>query len=75
VTIADIPPSASAGILARLNHLLKEHFHICHATIQFEHTSCKELNGCVVPMEEMAGDPSLRPRTPPRSHALRLFRR
>jgi cobalt-zinc-cadmium efflux system protein len=58
VTIADIPPSASAGILARLNHLLKEHFHICHATIQFEHTSCKELNGCVVPMEEMAGDPN-----------------
>jgi cobalt-zinc-cadmium efflux system protein len=58
VTIADIPPSASAGILARLNHLLREHFYICHTTIQFEHTSCKELNGCVVPMEEMAGKPS-----------------
>jgi cobalt-zinc-cadmium efflux system protein len=54
VTIADIPPSASACILARLNHLLKERFHIGHATIQFEHMGCEELEGCVVPMEEMA---------------------
>ena len=36
VTIADIPPSESACILDRLNHLLNEHFHICHTTIQFE---------------------------------------
>jgi cobalt-zinc-cadmium efflux system protein len=55
VTIADIPPSASACILVRLNHLLHERFHISHTTIQFEHTGCPELQGCVVPMEELAG--------------------
>jgi len=55
VTIADILPSASACILARLNHLLKERFHISHVTIQFEHTGCEQLDGCVVPMEEMTG--------------------
>jgi cobalt-zinc-cadmium efflux system protein len=55
VTIADIPPSESACILARLNQVLKERFHISHATIQFEHTDCTELEGCVVSMEEMAG--------------------
>ncbi len=53
VCIADIPPSESACILVRLNHVLKDHFHIAHTTIQFEHTGCGELDGCVVPMEEM----------------------
>jgi cobalt-zinc-cadmium efflux system protein len=55
VTIADIPPSESACILVKLNHLLKEHFHISHTTIQFEHICCEEVEGCVVPPEEMAG--------------------
>jgi cobalt-zinc-cadmium efflux system protein len=56
VTIADIPPSESACILFKLNHVLKNHFHIPHATIQFEHLGCcEELEGCVVPMEEMTG--------------------
>ena len=55
VTIADIPPSESACILVKLNHVLKEHFQIAHATIQFEHQGCEELEGCVVSMEEMAG--------------------
>jgi cobalt-zinc-cadmium efflux system protein len=54
VTIDDIPPSESACILENLNHVLKEHFDICHTTIQFEHTGCQVLDGCVVPMEEMA---------------------
>jgi cobalt-zinc-cadmium efflux system protein len=54
VTIADIPPSESACILVKLNHVLKEHFHISHTTVQFEHTGCAELDGCVVPIEEMA---------------------
>jgi len=54
VTIADIPPSASACILLKLNHILKEHFNICHTTIQFEHAGCEQLDGCVVPLEEMA---------------------
>jgi cobalt-zinc-cadmium efflux system protein len=53
VTIADIPPSESACILVDLNHVLRDHFHISHTTIQFEHTGCGELVGCVVPMEEM----------------------
>jgi len=55
VTIADIPPSESACILAKLHHLLREHFHIVHTTIQFENVDCAELEGCVVPPEEMAG--------------------
>ena len=48
VTIADIPPSESACILVKLNHLLHDHFHISHTTIQFEHIGCEELEGCVV---------------------------
>lgn len=55
-TIPDIPPSESACILDRLNHLLRDHFHISHTTIQFEHTGCGDLQGCVVPLDEMAGD-------------------
>lgn len=54
VTIADIPPSESACILEKLNHLLKDHFNICHTTIQFEHENCTVLDGCVVPLEQMA---------------------
>jgi cobalt-zinc-cadmium efflux system protein len=55
VTIDDIPPSESACILRDLNHVLRDHFYISHTTIQFEHTGCAALEGCVVPMEEMAG--------------------
>ncbi len=55
VTIADIPPSESACILVNLNHVLKDHFHISHTTVQFEHIGCPELQGCVVPPDEMAG--------------------
>jgi cobalt-zinc-cadmium efflux system protein len=58
VTIADIPPSESACILVRLNHVLKERFHVCHTTIQFENQGCEELEGCVVPLEELAGGQS-----------------
>jgi cobalt-zinc-cadmium efflux system protein len=53
VTIPDIPPSASACILERINHILKEHFSISHTTIQFEHIGCGAQHGCVVPIEEM----------------------
>jgi cobalt-zinc-cadmium efflux system protein len=55
VTIEDIPPSESAVILGGLRHVLKDHFDICHSTIQFEHTNCEVLEGCVVPPEEMMG--------------------
>jgi cobalt-zinc-cadmium efflux system protein len=54
VTIADIPPSESASILEQVNHILKDHFNICHTTLQFEHENCETLHGCVVPIEEMA---------------------
>ena len=54
VTIADIPPSESACILEELNHVLKDHFNICHTTVQFEHENCTVLDRCVVPMEQMA---------------------
>lgn len=54
VTIADIPPSESACILVELNHLLRDHFRISHTTIQFEHIGCGEMEGCVVPPEQMA---------------------
>jgi cobalt-zinc-cadmium efflux system protein len=54
VTIADIPPSESACILVKLNHVLKNHFQIGHSTIQFENIGCGALEGCVVPMEELA---------------------
>ena len=55
ITIADIPPSESACILSDLNHVLRDHFHISHSTIQFEHIGCGELVRCVVPPEQMAG--------------------
>lgn len=55
VTIADIPPSESSGILVKLKDVLRGHFQISHTTIQFEHTGCPELHGCVVPIEEMTG--------------------
>ena len=57
VTIDDIPPSESACIREKLNHVLKDHYNICHTTIQFEHINCEVLEGCVVPMEEMASAP------------------
>jgi cobalt-zinc-cadmium efflux system protein len=55
VTIADIPPSESACIREKLNHVLRDHFRISHTTIQFEHIGCGAVEGCVVPPEEMAG--------------------
>jgi hypothetical protein len=39
----------------KLNHVLRDHFSIQHSTIQFEHEGCGELEGCVVPIEEMSG--------------------
>lgn len=54
VTIADIPPSESACILVNLNLVLHDRFSISHSTIQFEHIGCGELDGCVVPMEELS---------------------
>src|SRR5579863_7541440 len=54
VTIADIPPSESACILTKLNHLLRDHYQISHTTIQFEHIGCEALEGCVAPPESIS---------------------
>jgi cobalt-zinc-cadmium efflux system protein len=52
VRIADVPPSASAAILERLNGMLAEHFHISHTTVQFEQASCAiSENGCAIPAQ------------------------
>ncbi len=53
VLIDDVPPSASNGILARINDVLEHEFHIHHSTIQFEHVGCAvSESGCVIPAEE-----------------------
>lgn len=56
VTIDDIPPSESNGILVKINTIARERFHIHHTTIQFEHANCPETHGCVVPIDEMAAE-------------------
>jgi cobalt-zinc-cadmium efflux system protein len=53
VTIADIPPSESACILANLNSVLRSRFQINHATIQFEHIGCEAREGCVTPISDL----------------------
>ncbi len=57
VAIDDIPPSESNCILLKINAVAKQQFHIHHTTIQFEHVGCcEELEGCVVPVSEMAAE-------------------
>jgi cobalt-zinc-cadmium efflux system protein len=49
VVINDVPPSASACILERINGVLLDRFHIAHTTLQFEHVRCAlSENGCVI---------------------------
>jgi cobalt-zinc-cadmium efflux system protein len=49
VVIDDVPPSASACILERINGVLLDRFHIAHTTLQFEHVGCAlSENGCVI---------------------------
>jgi len=52
IAIADIPPSASEGILKEVKECLHE-FHIVHTTIQFEHAQCEVAHGCVIPVSEV----------------------
>ncbi len=51
VTIADIPPSESARILAEINTTLRDDFRIHHTTIQFEDAECEIAHGCVIPVD------------------------
>ena len=50
VSIADMPGSESAAILAAIRAMLGEHFHIHHTTIQFELQVCEVSHGCVIPV-------------------------
>jgi cobalt-zinc-cadmium efflux system protein len=52
ISIADIPPSASEGILRNVKEVLHHSFRITHTTIQFEHVECEVAHGCVMPMSE-----------------------
>ncbi|MDE3195714.1 MAG: cation transporter, partial [Acidobacteriota bacterium] len=55
VLIEDMPPSQSDRILHGLNHVLNDHFHVAHTTIQFEHVSCAiSGKGCVIPVDSGA---------------------
>ncbi len=46
LVIEDMPTSESELILADVNHVLADRFHIHHATIQFEHTRCAAADVC-----------------------------
>jgi len=50
VGIADMPASASAGILAAVRVMLGERFQIHHTTIQFELNVCEVGDGCIIPV-------------------------
>lgn len=50
ISIADIPPSASEGILRDVQQRLRSRFNIFHTTIQFEHEICDIAHGCVMPV-------------------------
>src|SRR5215831_1664652 len=52
ISIADIPPSVSEGILRDVKDRLHHEFHISHTTIQFEHVICEVAHGCVIPVVE-----------------------
>jgi cobalt-zinc-cadmium efflux system protein len=47
LVIEDMPTSESQLILADVNRVLANRFHIHHATIQFEHTRCAAADVCV----------------------------
>lgn len=47
VVIEDMPTSESELILADVNRVLADRFHIHHATIQFEHRRCAAADDCV----------------------------
>src|ERR1700723_1566047 len=52
VTIEDIPPSGTKGILGEIRHDLLSRYGIYHTTVQFEHAPCGDAHGCVEVVEE-----------------------
>lgn len=51
VQVVEMQLAACEEVLARINHQLKDHFGIQHATIQLEVTDCATVDGCCSPPE------------------------
>jgi len=56
VTIADIPPSESNCILVKLNHVLREHFHITHTTSSSSTKTARSSMAALSPSRSLAGE-------------------
>jgi cobalt-zinc-cadmium efflux system protein len=51
VQVIEMPLSECEAVMQRLNHQLRDHFGINHATIQIEVTDCATVDGCCSPPE------------------------
>ena len=51
VQVVEMQLAQCEDLLARINHQLRDHFGIQHATIQLEVTDCATVDGCVSPPE------------------------
>jgi cobalt-zinc-cadmium efflux system protein len=51
VQVVEMQLAECEDVLARINHQLKDHFGIAHATIQLEVSACATVDGCVSPPE------------------------
>jgi cobalt-zinc-cadmium efflux system protein len=51
VQVVEMQLAECEDVLARINHQLKDHFGIQHATIQLEVTDCPTVDGCCSPPE------------------------
>ncbi|HEY5214763.1 MAG TPA: cation diffusion facilitator family transporter [Acidobacteriaceae bacterium] len=51
VQVVEMQMAECEGVLERINHQLKDHFGIQHATIQVEVTDCPTVDGCCSPPE------------------------
>ncbi|MGA7157926.1 MAG: cation diffusion facilitator family transporter [Acidobacteriaceae bacterium] len=51
VQVVEMQLAECEDVLARINHQVKEHFGIAHATIQLEVTDCPTVDGCCSPPE------------------------
>jgi cobalt-zinc-cadmium efflux system protein len=51
VQVIEMPLSECEAVMERLNHQLRDHFGINHATIQIEVTDCVTVDGCCSPPE------------------------
>ncbi len=51
VQVVEMPLAECEAVMERLNHQLRDHFGINHATIQIEVTDCATVDGCCSPPE------------------------